>query len=137
MASQGHLRASDSDRDHIADRLRHATAEGRLSTLELEHRLSAAFSARTYGELERLVRDLPGKRAANRARSIAVTAAAIAVAIVAVMAVAAIVVLVLTGIAMWFGWILLAWWFFGHRRRRLRRQWSGWELRPVNRRGAL
>ena len=53
------LRASDSDRERIVDRLRHAAAEGRLHADELEERVGAAFSARTYGELDRLVRDLP------------------------------------------------------------------------------
>jgi DUF1707 SHOCT-like domain len=53
------LRASDSDREQIAERLRHATAEGRLLAGELEDRLAAVFSARTYGELDALVADLP------------------------------------------------------------------------------
>src|SRR5436305_209224 len=98
MASHGHLRASDSDREHVAERLRHATAEGRLTTLELERRLTVALSARTYAELDRLIRDLPGKRVAGRARSYALIAATLAAAIVAVAAVAAVVTLVLTGL---------------------------------------
>jgi uncharacterized protein DUF1707 len=137
MASRGHLRASDSDREHVAERLRHATAEGRLSTTELEHRLSTALTARTYGELDRLIRDLPGKRAVGRARNYAVAAATVVAVIVAVAAIAAIVTLVLTGIAIWMVWLAIGWWFFGHRRRPRRQQWSGWELRAANRRGAL
>jgi hypothetical protein len=39
--------------------LRHATAEGRLTPQELEERLEALFAARTYGELDALVADLP------------------------------------------------------------------------------
>jgi hypothetical protein len=53
------LRASDSDRERVAERLRHATAEGRLGTDELDERLGALFASRTYGELDRLVADLP------------------------------------------------------------------------------
>jgi hypothetical protein len=36
-----------------------ATTEGRLGTDELDERVGAAFSARTYGELDALVADLP------------------------------------------------------------------------------
>jgi hypothetical protein len=53
------IRASDADREQVAERLRIATAEGRLQPHELEERLTAAFAARTYGELEPLVADLP------------------------------------------------------------------------------
>jgi hypothetical protein len=53
------LLASDADRDRIAERLRAAAAEGRLTSEELEERLETAFSARTEAELESLVADLP------------------------------------------------------------------------------
>ena len=56
--------ASDGDREQVAERLRAASAEGRLTAEELEERLERAFSARTAGELEPLVADLP---AAERA----------------------------------------------------------------------
>lgn len=48
----------------MADRLRHAATEGRLTAEELEQRLHHAFSARTYGELDPLVADLPAARTA-------------------------------------------------------------------------
>jgi len=54
--------ASDEDRELVADRLREATGEGRLLPSELEDRLSATFSARTHGQLDVLVADLPGPR---------------------------------------------------------------------------
>lgn len=57
------MRASDRDREQIAERLRHAAGEGRLFPEELEQRLRAAFAARTYGELHALVSDLPGPAA--------------------------------------------------------------------------
>ncbi|MGO9902359.1 MAG: DUF1707 domain-containing protein [Solirubrobacteraceae bacterium] len=59
MARRYSLRASDSDREDVAERLRAATAEGRLLARELEQRLEVAFHARTYGELDALVVDLP------------------------------------------------------------------------------
>jgi Domain of unknown function (DUF1707) len=62
------LRASDSDRDHVAERLRHAMAEGRLSGDELEQRLEALYAARTYGELAALLADLPVDRSVPQPR---------------------------------------------------------------------
>jgi hypothetical protein len=55
----GHIRAADADRDHVAGLLGTAYAEGRLSRDEYDARLDAALSARTYGELDHVVRDLP------------------------------------------------------------------------------
>jgi hypothetical protein len=68
MARRSALRASDADREQVAERLRNAAAEGRLLAEELEHRLGAAFSARTYGELDALVADLPRDRAIRTVR---------------------------------------------------------------------
>ena len=59
MASRHSLRASDRDREEVVERLRATAAEGRLLVGELEQRLEAAFHARTYGELDALVADLP------------------------------------------------------------------------------
>ncbi|MFD8688386.1 DUF1707 domain-containing protein [Streptomyces sp. NPDC059651] len=58
------MRASDAERERIAEILREAMAEGRLEMEEFETRLDAAYKARTHGELEPLVRDLPGPGAA-------------------------------------------------------------------------
>src|SRR5581483_10738255 len=68
MSRRATLRASDADRDQIAERLRQATAEGRLVAEELEERLEATFTARTYGELDAMVADLPGAPARRRER---------------------------------------------------------------------
>jgi DUF1707 SHOCT-like domain/2TM domain len=57
------LRVSDADRDRVAERLRAATAEGRLTSDELEERLEAAFAARTDAELAPLTADLPAPAA--------------------------------------------------------------------------
>ncbi|MEU8625218.1 DUF1707 domain-containing protein [Streptomyces sp. NPDC048669] len=53
------IRASDADRDRIADILREAMAEGRLTAEEHGERVDAVYRAKTVGELEPLVRDLP------------------------------------------------------------------------------
>ncbi|MFI8518541.1 DUF1707 domain-containing protein [Streptomyces sp. NPDC085481] len=55
----GSLRASDADRDRIADILRDALAEGRIDPEEHSDRIDAVYRAKTVGELEPIVRDLP------------------------------------------------------------------------------
>ena len=52
-------RASDAERDHVADTLRSHAATGRLDPDELEARLESAFAARTRADLAPLVADLP------------------------------------------------------------------------------
>jgi uncharacterized protein DUF1707 len=59
MVRRSAIRASDADREYVAERLRNAAAEGRLLAEELEHRLEIALSARTYGELGSVLADLP------------------------------------------------------------------------------
>lgn len=54
------MRASDTDRELVADRLREAAGHGRLTMEELEERLELTYAARTYAELQPLTRDLPG-----------------------------------------------------------------------------
>ncbi|MFF0114160.1 DUF1707 SHOCT-like domain-containing protein [Streptomyces prasinus] len=54
------LRVSDADRDRVADLLREALAEGRLSPDEHAERVEGVLAAKTAGELEVFVRDLPG-----------------------------------------------------------------------------
>ncbi|MCF3962253.1 DUF1707 SHOCT-like domain-containing protein [Streptomyces fuscigenes] len=59
---EGHApetRASDAEREQVAERLREAVAEGRLDMAEFDERLGLAYTARTHGELVPLVRDLP------------------------------------------------------------------------------
>lgn len=59
-AGRGELRASYEDRDEVAEQLRVAAGDGRLTATELDQRLDAALTARTYGELTALTADLPG-----------------------------------------------------------------------------
>jgi hypothetical protein len=56
------VRASDSERQAVADRLNVAVGEGRLTLSEFTDRVGSAFAARTQGELEVLVQDLPAGR---------------------------------------------------------------------------
>ena len=58
------LRASDADRERIANVLREAAGEGRLTMDELDERLDAVYAAKTYAELEPITHDLPDAEAA-------------------------------------------------------------------------
>ncbi len=54
------IRVSDADRERVTARLRDHYAEGRLTESELDERVSAALSAKTFGDLRQLMVDLPG-----------------------------------------------------------------------------
>jgi hypothetical protein len=121
MATRATLRASDADREQVAERLRRATTEGRLAADELEQRLEAALSARTYGQLDALVADLPGASPPMR-RELELGwvrhALALAIMVPVVIAVTVAVVFAFTGVfAAWALWLGVGWWFFGRRRR--------------------
>ena len=57
--ARSELRASHDDRDRVVELLRVSAGDGRLTAEELDERLEQAMTARTYGELARLVADLP------------------------------------------------------------------------------
>lgn len=52
-------RVSDTDRAGVVRRLGRAVGEGRLTVAEFEERIGAVYAARTRGELDDLVQDLP------------------------------------------------------------------------------
>jgi hypothetical protein len=54
------LRAADVDRQFVAERLKAALDEGRLSLGEYDDRLKETYASRTYGDLDGILRDLPG-----------------------------------------------------------------------------
>jgi hypothetical protein len=58
-ADRNELRASHEDRDMVVERLRVAAGDGRIDAEELDQRIEAALTARTYGELDLIVKDLP------------------------------------------------------------------------------
>ena len=60
MAGDPRIRASDEDRDRAAAALREHLAVGRLTLEEFNDRLDQAYAARTTGELDQLMADLPG-----------------------------------------------------------------------------
>jgi hypothetical protein len=53
------MRASDAEREVVAETLRAHAAEGRLDPEELEERLERAYSAQLRGDLVPLTADLP------------------------------------------------------------------------------
>jgi Flp pilus assembly protein TadB len=53
------IRASDADRDRTAALLREHHAAGRLTAEEFDERLDQALNAKTLGELDELLSDLP------------------------------------------------------------------------------
>ncbi|MDO5500226.1 MAG: DUF1707 domain-containing protein [Propionibacteriaceae bacterium] len=59
MTNPRDLRAGNADRDHVLTSLRDAAADGRLADDELESRIAAVQAARTFGDLDAVVADLP------------------------------------------------------------------------------
>ncbi|MFD4788737.1 DUF1707 domain-containing protein [Streptomyces sp. NPDC058459] len=57
------LRASDADRDRVADILRDALAEGRLTAEEHAERVEGVLHTKTVGALDTFIRDLPAAHA--------------------------------------------------------------------------
>jgi hypothetical protein len=58
-ATDTHLRASDAERNEVADKLSRHFAEGRLDAAEFKERLDRAMGATTRGDLTGLFDDLP------------------------------------------------------------------------------
>jgi uncharacterized protein (DUF1800 family) len=59
MASDPRIRASDEDRDRAATLLREHHAAGRLDADEFNERLDKAYRAKTLGDLDEIMSDLP------------------------------------------------------------------------------
>jgi hypothetical protein len=53
------IRISDADREQVTSRLREHFAEGRLTSDELDDRITATLSAKTFGDLRGILADLP------------------------------------------------------------------------------
>jgi hypothetical protein len=62
------LRAADVDREFVAEKLRAALNEGRLTLTEYDDRVRDAYAARTYGDLKGLLTDLPDVAPAERSQ---------------------------------------------------------------------
>jgi hypothetical protein len=65
MASSDSLRVGDAEREAVAAELREHYAQGRLSMEDFNQRLDAAFAARTRGDLDKLISDLPHAKPAG------------------------------------------------------------------------
>jgi hypothetical protein len=123
MARRATLRASDADRDRIAERLRHATGEGRLLAEELEERLEQTFAARTYGELDAVVADRPGSAVRPRERPrnavwlrpLPMFFGLVLLAPVLFSVLLAAAVVMATLFSTWIVVVIVGWWLFGHR----------------------
>ena len=59
MPADPRIRASDADRDRVTALLREHHAAGRLTAEEFGERMEKALDARTLGELDELMTDLP------------------------------------------------------------------------------
>jgi hypothetical protein len=53
------MRISDADREQVTARLREHFAEGRLSSEELDERITTTLNAKTFGDLRHVMADLP------------------------------------------------------------------------------
>jgi len=67
VSRSGSEAAADTDRIEVAQLLTDAAAQGQLQLSDYEDRLTRAYAAQTYDELDRISADLPG--AITRARS--------------------------------------------------------------------
>jgi hypothetical protein len=112
------VRASDADRDAVLSELSEHFQAGRLTAAEFDERAGQALTARTWGELRDLLRDLPSARSGPQSVAAASSAAAPerpsgppALLPVAVLAGIGIAVALSVGVGhhVWgFGWLLLS-----------------------------
>ena len=65
---RGGLRASDADRERVAELLRDHYGAGRLSDEDLSERVDEVYGVRTLSELEALTADLPSAAEPPRSR---------------------------------------------------------------------
>ena len=61
-----HLRAADHDREAVAEILREQHLAGRIDTDELQERIEGCYAAKTYGDLDVVLADLPAEISAPR-----------------------------------------------------------------------
>ncbi|WP_017610842.1 DUF1707 SHOCT-like domain-containing protein [Nocardiopsis xinjiangensis] len=71
------MRVSDADRDQVAEALREAAAEGRITLDELDDRLERTYSSQVYADLEPVVADLPSAHGSDLAQNPAAGAASV------------------------------------------------------------
>jgi DUF1707 SHOCT-like domain len=125
----GGYRVGDAERARSVDLLKEAHVAGYLTLPEIDERLSAALTARTRDDLERLLADLPpewrarqeGEPTVTRGRAVAPVALRLLPLVVLVVLMVGLVMLAVTQ-GFFFPWPLLWVWFaFGRWHRR-----GGW-----------
>jgi hypothetical protein len=120
------LRAADADRERIAERLRKSHAEGRLDLGEFQQRLERCYEAKTFGELDHLVSDLPRPDERDERRSSAwYLPQRLALASLAALLIVGIVISAALGHHVFWLWIPLVFLFWRMSWWRRRRSWSG------------
>lgn len=67
MVNRSQMRAADGDRERVAELLRTAHEEGRLSQDELLERIESTFEAKTFRDLDQVIEDLPIPRGTHHA----------------------------------------------------------------------
>ena len=109
MTRRSAARASDIDREWVADHLRQATADGRIDPEELEERLEVALSAQTYRQLGAAMWDLPASAGQGAGMPLWATASLGLAGSVGVLAAAAVATVIFAGVAS----ASVAWTVFG------------------------
>jgi Domain of unknown function (DUF1707) len=120
------MRAADADRERIAERLRNCHAEGRLDLAEFQERLERCYDAKTVGELDELVTDLPRQNEQDERRSLGwFVPRRLRVAPLAPILIALIVISAATGHGVFWLWIPLVFVFCRMLWWRQTRSWAG------------
>ena len=120
------LRAADADRERIATRLRESHADGRLDMAEFQQRLERCYEAKTLGELDELVKDLPRQDdEAGRRRPFVFSPWRLPMAPLAPILLALLVVSAATGHHVVWLWLPLIFLFWRLSWWRTRRWWAG------------
>ena len=99
MTRRSAARASDLDRELVADHLRQATADGRIGPDELEQRLEVALSAQTYRQLGVAMSDLPASGGPDTGMPLWAAASLGLAGSVGVLAAAAVATAIFAGVA--------------------------------------
>ena len=119
------LRAADADRERIAERLRTSHAEGRLDLAEFQQRLERCYEAKTVGELDELVTDLPRQDEQDERRLTRLLPRRLRLAPLAPILIALIVISAALGHTLFWLWIPLLFLFWRMSWWRQRRSWAG------------
>lgn len=120
------LRAADADRERVAERLGTSHTEGRLDLAEFQQRVERCYEAKTIGELEQLVTDLPRQDERDEGRSLRwFLPPRFGLAPLAAILIALLVISAAMGHNVFWLWIPLLFFFWRMSWGRRRRSWAG------------